>query len=303
MTSPLQKKKGRFVIEENAGTGLLFAALFKNKPANYALLASNQYAAQRLYEFLLNFLDEKDVVFFPNDELLRAEALASSRELLSQRLYALWRLQDNSPKILITHPSGVLRYLPNPKRFAEETITIKKGDLFDLKALKSRLVDLGYQGQNKVERSLQFASRGDILDIFSVSYLNPVRIEFFGDEVDSIRTFDPQTQKSIDTLDEAVILPATDIFLNDDELSSFAERLKERIEKDKATVGPSVGRLIQERALDDLDQFIQHNYKGELYRYYGFALDKVYNVLNYFRPEFVFIPNHPQFTASATLLE
>ena len=69
------------------GAGLLFAALYKEKPTDYALLASNQYNAQRLYEFLLNFLSEDEVVFFPADELLRAESLSSSRELLSQRLY------------------------------------------------------------------------------------------------------------------------------------------------------------------------------------------------------------------------
>ena len=81
VTSPLLDKKRSFVIEENLASGLLFASIFKKKPANYALIASSQYAAQRLYEFLLNFLDEGEVTFFPSDELLRAEALSSSREL------------------------------------------------------------------------------------------------------------------------------------------------------------------------------------------------------------------------------
>ena len=107
--------------------GLLFAALYKEKPADYALLASNQYNAQRLYEFLLNFLSEDEVVFFPADELLRAESLSSSRELLSQRLYGLHQLLSPQKKILVTHPSAALRFLPDPKRFAEETTLVKKG--------------------------------------------------------------------------------------------------------------------------------------------------------------------------------
>lgn len=103
-TSPLLNKKGPFVIDETLGVGLAFAAIFAKKLGNYAIICSNQYNAQKLYEFLLNFAQEDQIVFFPNDELLRAEALSSSRELLSQRLYALGQLGEGGPKILVTHP-------------------------------------------------------------------------------------------------------------------------------------------------------------------------------------------------------
>jgi transcription-repair coupling factor (superfamily II helicase) len=101
----------------------------------------------------------------------------------------LGQLQNGKKKILVTHPAALLRYLPDPKRFAEETLKFKKGDHFDLAKLKMRLVEMGYQGINKIEHSLEFASRGDILDVYSVSYLDPIRIEFFDDEIESIRTF------------------------------------------------------------------------------------------------------------------
>lgn len=303
VTSPLLNKKGSFVIEESLGSGLLFASIFQKEPKNYALIASNQYAAQRLYEFLLNFLKEEEVVFFPSDELLRAEALASSRELLSQRLYALGQLTDGKPKILVTHPSALLRFLPSPKRFKEETFHLRVGDTVDLNELKHRLAECGYERADKVERTLQFASRGDILDVFTVSNLDPIRIEFFGDEIESIRLFDLQTQESKETLTGCVIFPATDIFLNDDELTDFMLRAKKQMDVDAERLGPEVGALMRQNVGADLERYVARDYRGELYRYYGFALNAEYSVLDYFDPEIVYITNKTSFNQAVKMID
>ena len=300
--APLLEKKGSFVVDEVLGAGLLFASIYKQKPGNYALISPNQYSAQKLYEFLLNFLDEDDVVFFPSDELLRAEALSSSRELLSQRLYALGQLQEGKKKILVTHPSALLRYLPSPSRFKEETIHFKVGDSFDLPSLKERLLNMGYQAASHVDKSLQFASRGDILDIYSVSYLDPVRVEFFGDEIESIRLFNTRSQESKKNLDEAVILPATDLFLSDEELAAFVEKTKERLEKDKKLIAPDAAELLSQNAELMLDAFIEHDYRSELYRYYGFALGQANSVLDYFHPDLVYITNKESFSSATKQL-
>ena len=289
-------------MEETLGSGLLISSLFKDKKENYALVASNQYSAQRLYEFLLNFLDDDEVVFFPSDELLRAETLASSRELLSQRLYAMGKLLDGKKHILVTHPSALLRFLPKKERFKEECINLKVGQEIDLKQLKGKLVDIGYSASNKVEHSLQFASRGDILDIYSVNFVSPVRVEFFGDEIESIRLFDIATQQSKENLDEALILPATDLFLSDDETTSFAIKLKERVEQDTVRFGRAHGENERENVMGDLESFLEKNYKPSLYKYYGFALGDAYSILTYFDPASVFILNDDQFKESTTNL-
>lgn len=298
----LSSRKGHFVVEETLGAGLLFASLYTKEPADYALVASNQYAAQRLYEFLLNFLSESQVVFFPSDELLRAESLASSRELLSQRLYAMGQLLTPGPKILVTHPSAVLRYLPSKEDFAKATLNIKVGDTHDLKQLKAQLVDMGYEAVNKVEHSLQFASRGDILDIYSVSYLNPIRIEFFGDDVESIRTFDISNQSSKETINECVILPASDIFLNDDQLSDFMLRAKKRIDEDKKELTPELAKALESNTGGDFEDFANHNYKPNLYKYFGYALNQANSIISYFNPEIVYITNKDQFDESSAML-
>ncbi len=302
LTSPLLRKKGSFVVNDTLGVGLLFASIYKKKPGNYALISANQYSAQKLYEFLLNFLNEDEVIFFPSDELLRAEALSSSRELLSQRLYALGQCCQEGKKILVTHPSALLRYLPSKRRFKEETIHFRVGDSFDLPSLKERLINIGYQATSHVDKSLQFASRGDILDIYSVSYLDPIRIEFFGDEIESIRFFSLRSQESKQTLDEAVVLPATDIFLNDDELCLFASKLKEQVQKDKKILSPEVGQLLDQNIEIVLNDFIEHNYQSDLYRYYGFALGEANSVLSYFDPDLIYVANKENFVSATKQL-
>lgn len=301
-TSPLLEKKGSFVVDDTLGISLLFASIFTQKPNNYTIVANNLYSAQRIYEFLLNFLEEDNVVFFPADELLRAESLASGRELLSQRLYAMGQLVDEKKKILVTHPAALLRYLPDPQRFKEEIVNLKKGERFDLTKLKARLVELGYTSVNKVDHSLQFASRGDIIDVYSVSYLDPIRIEFFGDEIESIRTFDIQTQSSKGDIDECRILPATDIFLDDNELSSFVVRAKERLIEDKRSISRATGELLEQNVGLDLENFVTRDYKSNLYKYYGFALGQAHSIVSYFEPETIYIANKEQFIASTDLL-
>ena len=303
LPSPLSATKGSFVLDESLGTGLLFANEFKRNPGNYVLVASNLYGAQRLYEFLLNFLPEEDVIFFPADELLRAEMLVSSKELLSQRLYAMGEALRKRNKILVCHPSSLLRYLPNPKRFQEESVSLHVGNQFDLSEFKQRLVHLGYERVERIEGPLQFSSRGDILDVYSVNEQNPIRIEFFGDEVDAIRIFDIQNQRSTTNLKEALILPATDIFLNQDEYQSFAVNALKQVALGRNELGDELGDDLEEAVTVDLGKFESHDYKSYLYRYYGFAIGETYSILDYLDHPLVFIGNRTQFEASANINE
>ena len=289
-------------MEDTLGSGLLFASLYLEEKADYALVAANQYAAQRLYEFLLNFLNEDQVVFFPSDELLRAEALSSSRELLSQRIYALYRLLEKGPKILITHPSALLRFLPSRENFSSAVLKLKKGDSFDLGELKRRLVGLGYEGVNKVDHSLQFASRGDILDVYTVSSSLPIRIEFWGDEVDSIRRFDPSTQQTIEEIGEAAILPSSDIFLSDLEKERLFERIDEEKKKTLQVLKPELSSSVEALVSDVKARFSDHDYRPSLYKYLSY-LEPHHSVLEYFSPKTVYICNDSSFLSSYELLQ
>lgn len=303
----LLERKGFFIVDDTLGPGLLFSALYQERPANYVLLSNNQYSAQRLYEFLLNFLEEEQVMFFPSDELLRAETLSASRELMSQRLYVLGRIiADERPKILVTHPSAFLRYLPDPELFRSCVLRYRPGDRVSLRLLRAKLLEMGYEATNKVEHSLQFASRGDILDIYSVSALDPIRLEFFDDEIETIRSFDIQTQQSKKSLQEAVILPASDLLLSPQDIASFLSKaqadLREQV-RSFSSYAPKTGELLESEVSAALDDFSSSNYRPEHYKYFSYASKKEYSVLDYFSPELVFLPNEEGFFDACSRLK
>lgn len=303
LSASLYDKRGHFVVDDTVGTALLFASVYKQTPGEYAIVATNLYGAQKIYEFLLNFISEDQIIFFPADELLRSEMISSSHELMSQRLYALGQLLNgNHKKILVTHPAALLRFLPNPETFKKHILSLKVGEKCDLEALKTSLSEIGYSRVNKVDQSLQFASRGDILDIFSVNYTLPIRVEFFDDEIESIKTFDIASQSSQKELQNITILPATDLFLTDDEISSFASRMKARLDEDKKRLPSEEGEVLAENVSRDMEDIVGRNYRPSLYKYYGFAVDHPYSVLNYFSPKTIFIADKDAFSNASDLL-
>ncbi len=296
--SPLHQEKGPFVVNDVTGTSLLIGGLFARKKDNYAIVATNLYSAQRIYEFLLNFFPEDEVVFFPVDELLRAEAISSSGDLLSQRLYAMGKLLEPGKKILVTHLGGLLHYLPSKTRFNESIIKLQKGGKIDLKSLKSSLIGLGYTCVSKVDQSLQFASRGDILDIYSVSSVYPCRIEFFDDEIESIREFDISSQSSVKEIDSVTILPASDMLLSDEEIDDFLERAKEELEKEKKHLSPSDQDALDINVSNDFDAIKSRSFRPNLYRYYSFSLKEAHSILEYFDPVDIFITDKDDFSST-----
>lgn len=293
-------QKGHFVVDEVVAPSLLVASLYKERKDDCVILCNNLYGAEKVYEFLLSFFDEKELVFFPSDELLRAETLTSSHEFLSQRLYGLGQLLNGKKHILITHPSALLRFEPDPNLFKNLSIHLEKSSKIRLEYIKEALVSLGYSRVNKIDQSLQFAIRGDIIDIFSVNMDRPIRIELFDDEIESIREFDLQTQSSLKELDELTILPAHDLLMDDETLSSFAIRLKEVVENDKKH--STQPELLEGNVMHDLEDLVSHNYKPSLYRYFGFAMDKAFSVLDYVNPKMIFVPDYKGFVDASELL-
>lgn len=281
--------KRRLVLNSPIGTALLFASLFKKREGNYAILAPNQYSAQKIYEALLSFLSEDKVAFFPSDELLRAEAVSSSKELMAQRLYAMDLLLQEGGKILVTHPSAALRFLMDPAYFKKQTITIKKGQNYDLVHLCEQLIALGYKKVNKIDQTLQFALRGDVLDIFSVNERKPIRLEFFDEECESIREFDIETQTSLNSRDVFRILPAAEVLFDDETLNDFALKAKKEVDKQAAKLSIADAEELENHFSNDLSNIIERNFNPSSYWYFGYGSKSTYSIFHYQNPSLLFI--------------
>ena len=177
-----------------------------NKPI--LLVASTLYKANSLYKSLRTYTD--DVLLFPMDNFLTSEALAASPELENDRLDTINELIKNNKKIVVTNLMGMLRYLPSRSNYKKNIINLKVGNDYDIKDLKDKLIEIGYTRETIVTKTGEVAIRGFVVDIFPLDSDKPIRLEFFGDTIESIREFDIDTQLTINKINEVSILPMSE---------------------------------------------------------------------------------------------
>ena len=176
------------------------------------VVASSTYIANLLYQGLLNYTDK--VLFFPMDDFLTSEAVVISPEFKVERISTLNCLSNDSNYIVVTNLMGSLRYLPSKELWKNSFITLKKGEDIDRDKFLQDIYNLGYEREALVNGTGKVGVRGYVIDIFPTSFENAIRIEFWGDTIDSIKTFDVETQLTLDELDEITIYPFTEFILD-----------------------------------------------------------------------------------------
>ena len=198
--------------------------MFKKKNKGFLVVTNSLYEANTLYQYINNYTEK--VLLFPMDNFLTSEVLASSPELKIKRIETLIELSKDNNYIVITNLMGYLKYLPDKGKFLNDILDLKINVTFDFNKLVERLVNLGYEKETLVEKTGDFAVRGFVIDIYPVSMENPVRLEFFDNEIESIRIFDVNTQLSLKKLDQICIYPNTDnIIVNGTQSSNIREFL------------------------------------------------------------------------------
>ena len=185
---------------------------FNSGNDNVLVLTSTLYEANKVFESLKTY--SNDVFLFPMDDFLSSMILAVSPELKIKRLETFEEIKKNKKAIIVTNLMGFLRYLPDKKQIEKLSIPLKKGDSIRRLELESLLDKFGYNKESLVTTTGEYAARGFIIDIFIIQEYHPIRIEFFGNDIESIRYFDESTQKSISEIDSIKILPYKEIETN-----------------------------------------------------------------------------------------
>ena len=199
----------------------------KNSNKPIIVIKENNYLVNRLRDILLSYFDEDEIVAYLPEESLRAEEIASSFENRAARINALYRIiTDSKIKLILISPYGYIRHLPNKEDLLSKILKIKKDVVLDKQELIHKLIELGYEKTQHVENPMSFASRGYIVDVFSVNYDKPIRIEFFDDVVDSIRFFDNDSQRTLNMVDEVTISFAKDVFFSVEQKQYLKDNIK-----------------------------------------------------------------------------
>lgn len=189
---------------------------YKQTKKSILLVTSNLSEAGKIYNSLTNYT--KNVWFFPMDDFLTSEAIAISPEFKISRLETINSVLKTKEGIIITSLMGYLRYLPTKEIFSQSYITIKKSQTIPLENLVEKLYYLGYKKTTTVNMTGEIAVRGFVLDIFPINQENPIRLEYWGEEIDAIKTFDVNTQRTKEEKEEITIYPNTELLINKDNL-------------------------------------------------------------------------------------
>ncbi|HEY1160435.1 MAG TPA: transcription-repair coupling factor [Terracidiphilus sp.] len=180
---------------------------------------------------LTGAVDPAEVVRLPAHDVLPFENLSPHPDVQEQRAAALWKLATGAVSILIAPVESAALKLFDRDYYAGLAVTLKRGEEVDVEVLTGHLASVGYTHMDLVEMPGQFTRRGGILDVYSPEADRPVRIEFFGDEIETIRKFDPETQRSQSGLDEAQLLPLTETPVTERLLAAVHGRLsRQRVE-------------------------------------------------------------------------
>lgn len=245
-----------------AGKQNLAYSLFKDLSRQVLYVASTEYEAKKAYEELSVYLKDK-VSYLGSNEILFYNLDARDRKVDARRLKVFIKLINKDKSVFVTSVDALTRkYMPK-KLITDNTFKLKVGRTQDIQELTQKLVDLGYQRVVKVEGFGQFSVRGGIVDIFTLMYDFPLRIEFFDDEIDSIREFDVYSQKSIDKKKSVTITPSRD-FIYPKDVTGAIEKIKSEIRDDTdLDVHKNLERIENREYFDGLENYIDYLYDDQ----------------------------------------
>lgn len=200
-----------------------------NGSGNRIIVTFHEQKAKELWEEY-SFFDQK-AAYYPAKDILFYQSDIRGNVLTSERINALKMMAEEKECTIITTFDGLMNPMPSPEKFIQSVTKISVGDTVELEKIARHLVELGYEKNYQAENMGQFSVRGGIIDVFPLTEDNPIRIELWGDEVDSIRSFDAESQRSIENLTEVHIYPACELVVTEEERQAGIERILKEAEK------------------------------------------------------------------------
>ncbi|HEW7493482.1 TPA: transcription-repair coupling factor [Streptococcus pneumoniae] len=271
----LTDKKRQLILGLSTSTKALAIASSLEKEDRIVLLTSTYGEAEGLVSDLISILGEELVYPFLVDDAPMVEFLMSSQEKIISRVEALRFLTDSSKKgILVCNIAASRLILPSPNAFKDSIVKISVGEEYDQHAFIHQLKENGYRKVTQVQTQGEFSLRGDILDIFEMSQLEPCRIEFFGDEIDGIRSFEVETQLSKENKIELTIFPASDMLLREKDYQRGQSALEKQISK---TLSPILKSYLEEI----LSSFHQKQSHADSRKFLSLCYDKTWTIFDY----------------------
>ena len=217
-----------------AGTALYAAELQQQIDHPLLVITTSVAAAETLESEIAFFAGEQSVHLYCDPELLAYDAFSPHPDLVSRRMALLAKLLGDNTRIIVAAAPSLLYRLPPVEYIRQHTLSIAAGQQLAIEKLCAQLTDSGYERVAQVSQHGEMAVRGSLIDLYPMGHAQPVRLDFFDDEIESIREFDPDTQRSGTALDKLESLPARDFPTDPDSIKAFRGRYRERFEGNPA---------------------------------------------------------------------
>ena len=203
---------------------------YKQSNNTVVVLSQSKAEAEELFAILNDF--EEETYIYPEIDILKRHT-SKSNDLVQNSIKVLENLVNNIQSIIIIPIEAIYRTVKNPSDFKNNSFEINEDTVISFDELQRKLVNMGYRRVESVDVVGEFSKRGSIVDIFSPLSEKPIRLDFFDDELDSMRTFDEVTQRSLDRIDSTVIYPTSDFFLTSEEKDIVVEKILSKLDDKK----------------------------------------------------------------------
>lgn len=261
---------------------LLIASIFEQSKQTQLIVTNNLFQAQKLYDDLIGLVGEDIVYLYPVNELISSEVAVASPEMKGQRIEVLNFLSKQTSGIVITPISGLRRLLTPKEIWQKCQLNFKVGEDINVEETLHKLIQAGFQRNEMISGPGQFSLRGGIIDIYPLTEEMPLRIELFDTEIDSIRFFDVDSQRSQKQLIEVNIGPAHEVILDSEHYEQGAKKLKEGLSTSLAKIKDTkVREAMVEQITYDLELLSRKSSFEGMYKYMSLYYDKMTTLIDY----------------------
>ena len=253
-------------------------SLYNYSGVRPVIVCPNTTSAKRFMQDM-KFYSEKELVFLPAREVIYYDVDVQSRETNNARVYAINKLIADEDIILVTTIDALLQPMPNKDTYKGINVHISEGDIVDIDRLVQTFIRLGYSREDLVSAKGQFSVRGGIIDVFPIEEDNPYRIELFGKEIDSIRIFDVETQRSKDSVTFFDIRFSNEFIVKKEDIESTIDTLQQVLVNE-------VPEDLKKSILQDIEKLSNDDYYGLIDRYFELLVPNAVTLLEYLEDKY-----------------
>ncbi|MDX1960999.1 MAG: transcription-repair coupling factor [Leptospiraceae bacterium] len=222
------KKNGfHFHGVPRSANSYLASALYKTLKKDILVVLPTNTDAENFYKELFSFLKRDEILFLPGNESIPYEYAKVPLEIKRDRTRTLTSILENKAHLVIASVSGILQLVPEKNYFSKNSIKLTVDEEYDQETILRTLVDLGYEREVICETYGTFSAKGGIIDIFPSTRSNPIRLDFFGDTLESIKIFDPESQRSLESVSKVIIHTSSEYILLEEEKNTYEKKIQE----------------------------------------------------------------------------